>query len=72
MAAIAVLKKSMPQVYQGSFVNDVELEKFPLDGEREMLEEEGALPNLKDDHPVGQDMFSDWLYRGQTNAGAYP
>ena len=34
MAAIAVVKESMPRVYDGSFVNDEELDKLPVDGER--------------------------------------
>ena len=34
MAAIAAVKRTMPQVYAGSVVNDAELEKFPADGER--------------------------------------
>ena len=72
MAAIAVLKRCMPQTYDKSFLNNDELNKFPLVGELEMLEEEDAAPNLKDDQPVGLDMFSEWLHRGRINADVYP
>ena len=32
----------MPDIYQGSKILAVELEKFPLDGEKEMKEQEAA------------------------------
>ena len=72
MAAIAAVQRYMPKVYEQSVVVDAELEKFPVDGEREMLEQDDAPADLKNELRLGPERFSDWLQRGRTAPDVYP
>eukprot|EP00973_Karenia_brevis_P013575 1843508-Karenia_brevis.AAC.1 len=52
----------MPNVYQGSYVVQEDMEKFPTDGEREILEQEDSV-NIAGSVSIPENTFLRWLER---------
>ena len=50
----------MPHVFEGSVVQEHELAKFPLDAEREILEQEESV-DLQGDVKIDRDTFRAWM-----------
>ena len=75
-AAIAVLQKNMPHVYKDSYVVEEDLNKFPVDGEQEMLEQEETLQD-RGSITVQEETSLRWLQRhgdmdGSDGSRKYP
>ena len=70
-AGIAAAMRCMPRVYADSDVVQEHLEKFPLDGEREMLEQEESV-DLSGEVRMDREMFSAWAAFGQRSPKQYP
>ena len=60
MAAFAKVQETMRHVFAGEQVDPTELAKFPVEGEKEMEEQEEHA-DLHGDMPVDEDMFTAWL-----------
>ena len=64
MAAFDDARRYMPNVYRESFVAQEELEKFPLEGEQEMLKAEERV-DLQGEVRLEREVFRTWLDAGR-------
>ena len=73
-AAFATLRQTMPRNYAESRVIVVkeELEKYPVDEEREMLEQVEAEADLNGEVRLDRSVFSEWITLGQANPTQCP
>ena len=67
-AAIEEALTYMPHVYKGSVVLTAEMEKYPLDGEKEIMEEEFS-PDLESDVKIDRESFSIWMDARRAESG---
>ena len=71
LAAIRDVMEYMPRVYAGSVFLPEELNKFPRNGEQEMLEQEESV-DLSGEVHVPQEVFVLWYASGETSAAPRP
>jgi hypothetical protein len=70
-AAIQEALQFMPIVYADSVYSPLELNKFPCDGEQEMLEQEESV-DLDGEVHIPQETFALWYASGETSATLRP
>ena len=70
-AAIREALQYMPRVYTGSEISAAELNKYPHDGEQEMLEQAECV-DLNGEVHVPQEVFAVWFVSGTTSPAQRP
>ena len=73
-AAFGEAMQYMPKVYDGSYKDRAELNKFPIDGEQEMLEQKDAHDpeDLKSEKHISQETFAAWFNGASVSTAEHP